>query len=549
MKHRLLRVVAASAIALGAVAVPSGAATVHAGSRACTGWTNSVTPPTTIRVYRRASGSVDVVPFRTYVERVLASEWGARTAPAAMRAGAITVKQYAWYYAMHWRGGTDGRGHCYDVVDSTRDQLYNPTRRASAEQLAAIEATWWISLRRAAAFYPTGYKPGNGRCLANLDGWHLYQRDAVNCVAKYGDTTERLLRRFISRMSFVTPGTNDVTSDHRGDALLAVTDPATHEVTVRVLSADSGYAAIARRQLTRRLDTATTESVLGRASGDVDGNGRTDLVQLVAVGSSLELRVMLASAGGLAAATTWWSATAGVTSASATDARLVVADFNGDGRADAGIVRLGDTATQLLTVLSKGAAFKSPVTALTVHANLAGAVFAAGDFSGDGRADLLIASPTTQAGGTPATAIRVAAGGRSRILAAPRTWSVENTALANLQVLVADVDRTGRDDAVLVHRASTGSRILVDVSNGSAFRRTWLTRVDLAIPFAATRFSTTDWDGDGRMDLLAYVDLGVDAAGRSLGTAIQRYMSKGTAFTRKSVRIDATLPWADFTAH
>jgi hypothetical protein len=38
----------------------------------------------------------------------------------------VAVKQYGWYRAMSWRGKTAPDGNCYDVVDSTLDQLYEP---------------------------------------------------------------------------------------------------------------------------------------------------------------------------------------------------------------------------------------------------------------------------------------------------------------------------------------------------------------------------------------------------------------------------------------
>ena len=66
----------------------------------CTGWASTVTPPPHINVLRTALGRVETVPFRRYVEVVMAGEWGPQNAREALRAGAVAVKQYAWYYAM-----------------------------------------------------------------------------------------------------------------------------------------------------------------------------------------------------------------------------------------------------------------------------------------------------------------------------------------------------------------------------------------------------------------------------------------------------------------
>jgi peptidoglycan hydrolase-like amidase len=188
MRTRLIGGIAALAIALGALAFPS-AEPAQARST-CTGWTSTLVPPTSIRVYRTATKRTATVPFRTYVEKVMASEWGATAPAAALQAGAIVAKQFAWYYAIHWRGGRDAAGRCYDVVDSSRDQLYRPSRATVASHRAAVAKTWWVSLRKGDRLFLTGYRPGTGSCTAHIDGWKLYQSDAVSCVRRYGDSAE-----------------------------------------------------------------------------------------------------------------------------------------------------------------------------------------------------------------------------------------------------------------------------------------------------------------------------------------------------------------------
>src|SRR5450759_980406 len=84
----------------------------------CTGWSSTTTPPATIRVLRSATGVVQAVGFETYVKVVMPAEWPSSWPMESLRAGAVAVKQYAWYHAMHYRGGT-GTGGCYDVVDNT----------------------------------------------------------------------------------------------------------------------------------------------------------------------------------------------------------------------------------------------------------------------------------------------------------------------------------------------------------------------------------------------------------------------------------------------
>lgn len=153
----------------------------------CTGWTSDSVPPTTIRVLRTAgpaSGFVQEVPFHDYVNVVMAAEWGSGNPAEVLKAGAVAVKEYAWYHAMFWRGGSAADGSCYDVVDSSMDQVYAPETRVPAASLtAAVDATWGISIRKSTGLFATHYDAGaNVACGANADGWHLYQVSATHCA-------------------------------------------------------------------------------------------------------------------------------------------------------------------------------------------------------------------------------------------------------------------------------------------------------------------------------------------------------------------------------
>jgi hypothetical protein len=123
----------------------------------------------------------------------MATEWPSNWPIEALRAGAVTVKQYAWYYTMHYRGGT-GTGGCYDVKDNTIDQVYLPeTRTPVASQLYAVGSTWTESLLKDGAFILTGYRSGSDvACGADADGYHLWQYSAHYC-AYDGKTGEDIL--------------------------------------------------------------------------------------------------------------------------------------------------------------------------------------------------------------------------------------------------------------------------------------------------------------------------------------------------------------------
>ena len=159
----------------------------------CTGWSSTTTPPPTVRVLRSSSGVVQTVDFMTYVKVVMPAEWPPSWPMESLRAGAVAIKQYAWYYTMHYRGGT-GTGGCYDVVDNTNDQIYSPeTRTPAASHIQAVDSTWNESILKNGSFILTGYRSGaDVACGADADGYHLFQHSARICAID-GKTGEQIL--------------------------------------------------------------------------------------------------------------------------------------------------------------------------------------------------------------------------------------------------------------------------------------------------------------------------------------------------------------------
>lgn len=532
MRTRLVGVIAALAMALGALAFPS-AEPVQAAST-CTGWTSTLVPPTSIRVYRTALKRTETVAFRTYVEKVMAAEWGATTPRQALEAGAVAVKQFGWYYARYWRGGKDAAGRCYDVSDSSSDQVYSPSRTVAASHRAAVAATWKVSLWKGDRFFLTGYRPGTGVCTANIDGWRLYQRDAVDCVRDYRDSAESLARRFYSLVSWVSPGANDTSGDGRGDLIVLSADSATGDATVTVQTSDTKYrTAVAGGSLVGAVVSSNPgDRLLARAAGDVTGDGRSDLVELVRIEGGVALEVIESTATGFAPAVRWWRSTDDPASIGDGTFSLVVADFTNDGIGDAGVVRArgGDAPTAgLYMAAASNGRFLSVKRAWSVSADLSAATFLAGDVTGDGRADLVVLSAAETGG----TTIRVA---RSRGIlphSALAVWGTITSPPDAIKALVADANRDGRDDLVVVRRVGEDNlqaAVYRASSSATSFSRLFFTGT-LELSFAGSRFAAADWSGDGRADLYALVDRGTDGDGNPRGADVWRFQSTGTTYS------------------
>ncbi len=188
------------AISLTSITAPAPATA----AAACGTHASETTPPPTIRVYRTASGTVDVVNFRAYVKNVLSREWISSWTTESLRSGALAVKNYAWYQVLHWRGYVNAAGECFDVFDSTRDQHYDPSRPTYPAMAAAVDATWATLALKNGRIFATYYNAGapNERCGANANGWQMFQWGTQACGLA-GMSAARIMTTYYSGVSVV----------------------------------------------------------------------------------------------------------------------------------------------------------------------------------------------------------------------------------------------------------------------------------------------------------------------------------------------------------
>jgi Stage II sporulation protein len=181
MPRRTVAAVCLAAASLCAGLLPGLPGPVAASS--CSGWTSESDPPPAIRVFRHVSGAVDVVNFKVYAKNVLSREWISSWTTASLRAGAQAVRSYAWYQVLHWRGGVNADGDCFDVRDDTWDQVYDPSKPIYATAAQAVDDTWAWRVYKSGHIFPTYYNAGsvNEACGANANGWKAYQWGTQSC--------------------------------------------------------------------------------------------------------------------------------------------------------------------------------------------------------------------------------------------------------------------------------------------------------------------------------------------------------------------------------
>lgn len=190
------------------------AAPVFAGaSPNCPGWNSTTRPPDYIRVLRRQSGRVERVPFKKYVLTVLGKEWPGYLPQQVINAGAVAVKQYAWYHALG-NGRVSRRGQCFDVTDGVGDQLYKPGKaRIRQDHYTALAATWGVRLIKNGSLFMTGYRTGSkGACGYDATGWKLYARSATRCAYR-GDGYQQILRIYYGPVSVSGTSNSSASAD------------------------------------------------------------------------------------------------------------------------------------------------------------------------------------------------------------------------------------------------------------------------------------------------------------------------------------------------
>ncbi|MEW9549765.1 SpoIID/LytB domain-containing protein [Nonomuraea sp. NPDC050783] len=149
--------------------------------------------PTTILVYRQSLDRVERVDFKTYVKNVLPNEWVSSWPAESLKAGAMAVKNFGWYWALHSNRRTAG-GQCFDVYDHTSSQVYQPGS-AKAATSAAVDATWGTRLTRNGKIFRAQYCSTTTACGNWVTGDWMSQTGSRD-KAKEGWSYSRILKHY-----------------------------------------------------------------------------------------------------------------------------------------------------------------------------------------------------------------------------------------------------------------------------------------------------------------------------------------------------------------
>ena len=519
-----------------------------------------MTPPSHINVLRTALSRVDTVPFRRYVEIVMAGEWGAENPREALAAGAVAVKQYAWYYAMagNWRGGSVG-GRCYDVRDSTADQVYRPaTKVPAARHLAAVAESWSVTVRKPngtsrGRFFATQYNNGSDyrRCGTGLTGHTLRQVGASSCAAA-GYSFRQILRlyygpgaRVVSAAATPPAVRHDLDGKGAGDIGLLldreVSPTADAPTTDAVVLSSDGKHVKTRSDQPLGFSLG---AVLSHVTADLSGDRRPDLAILSASDHGPEISVFTSGDDGLAPAAAWWDGGGLSQELSYARLELIAGRWEQGGRPGLGLVvqfRDGGRPAKIYEVKATGDGARQAV--LVWQGDPGGIVWDAyaGDFTGDGRADVAL---VVDAGTNGIRLLVLPGSGSHGALKAPQRWAADTELVRSDAVpLPADVDGDGRSDVVMAERLGEGGvRFVAYRSTGRSFERIELGNATAGYPWQQVVFGVSDLNADARDDVYVLVPDG-DAA------RVDAFLSRGKSLTHATWGSAAEIDLASATTY
>jgi hypothetical protein len=282
-------------------------------------------------------------------------------------------------------------------------------------------------------------------------------------------------------------------------------------------------------------DWTQTKAVVG----DFNGDGKSDIGILYNYGSSNTGFNVMLSTGTAFTVHNWYLSGAGNWDWNAS--KPVAGDFNGDGKADIGVLyNVGTLNTNLDVLTSTGSSFNAPQVWYASGAgnwdwNASKPV--AGDFTGDGKTDVGVLYNY----GSSNTGFNV-------LISTGTAFTVHNWYLSGVgnwdwnasKPVAGDFNGDGKADFGVVYNVGTlNTNLDVLTSTGSSFNapQVWYASGAGNWDWNATKPFTGDFNGDGKTDLGALYNYG------NATTGFNAMISTGTAFTIHNWYLDNNWDW------
>ncbi|MFC4512725.1 FG-GAP-like repeat-containing protein [Streptomyces ehimensis] len=291
---------------------------------------------------------------------------------------------------------------------------------------------------------------------------------------------------------------------------------------------DVGFWIQQVRALPKRYATTT---------GDFDGDGKADVAMLTDYGPSKDGRgraalwVHTATSEGFKEPRAVWDT--GSDSWRWDAVKLTSGDFNGDGKTDvAALYNYGKTAdglyrTGLFTFTSTGTGFNAPVKVWESSSsswkswNWDASKVAAGDFNGDGKADIAVLYNYGNSGSRNESGLLTFTSNGNGLAEPRKAWESGSTSWNwnSSKMVAGDFNGDGKSDIAVLYgngttsdsRNETALWLIADNSNGFVeHRKVWnsLTWEGRSWSWEASKVTAGDFNGDGKADIAVLYDYG-----------------------------------------
>ncbi|MFI6476047.1 trypsin-like serine protease [Streptomyces sp. NPDC050516] len=270
-------------------------------------------------------------------------------------------------------------------------------------------------------------------------------------------------------------------------------------------------------------------------SGDFNGDGKDDVAVLYDYGNiggrnRTALWVFTSNGKALTAPRTWWDSQGD--SWNWNSVQLTSGDFDGDGKTDIGAlynygVENGRNHTALFTFSSTGGSFKTPVKAWdsgTDSWNWNASKLTAGDYNGDGKADIGVLYNYGQTNdGRSQTGLWTFTSTGSGISAPRKVWDSGSDSWNwdASKIASGDFDGDGKQDVAVLYnygsengRNRTGLWFSGGASGLTSPNKVWDSQGD-SWNWNASKLTAGDYNGDGKADIGVLYNYGQTNDGRS----------------------------------